>query len=729
MALIGKIRERSWILIVVVGIGLLAFILPNTGGGGQVSINPGKVYGEDVSPQEYQAQQNEVMNYDMQQAQSQNRPYSAEDRDNSIEKAWQQLITQKVLGKEIEALQISVSDQEAEAKLLGVNGFKLDPSIEQQFIDSTGKFNRAALENQIDKLKSSTNPQDVQNWKNIIESNKKQRYYEKYTDLLKLVPYVTTLEAENEYVAQNEIKDVSFVGKSFADIPDEEVNITDAEIKKYYDTHKTDKKWEVVAANRSINYFSIPINPSESDINQFNKEMEALKAKFQTTKNDSLFVLMNSDFKYYSSGHLLTYMPQGNPKAQQGLTYPMAMDSIFKHATVGEIVGPYQNNGVTVLAKVIGFNKYELTARHILLNAADSASIAKQTKLADSLMKIINTNNFEEYVTKYSGDQGSVHNGGKYEDFMDFTMVPEFGKFVYDNPVGKIGYVKTQYGIHIIEVLGKKEVDYPVLATVQKTLVPSEATDNAIRNDAYDMIDKIDSKLSKITDPSKKLERFDSIAKENNFFVAAPLTIYDNNPKINVFKNPNAKNSLIKLSYKEDATVGYISSTPIRDDNQFIVAIVSGIQEKGVPNYESIKEMMKREAIKEKKAKRITSMLLHAKDLNTVAKKLGTEVNQASVTFANPQLGNAGFEPKIVGALFNKMKDGQTTSPLEGNNGVYMVKINKTTKAAKTKDYEVQRQQLLGNMQQVVGNQVIQALTKIADPVDLRTFNELGIAR
>ncbi len=730
MALIGKIREKTWILFLVIGLAMLAFIGTEfAGGNSQISLFPGEVYGENIETEEFNAKLQETLAQDQQEAANQNQQFTAEDEENSVEKAWNALIEEKILARELKALQITVSDKEAEAYLLGVDGFTVNPNIEQQFIDQSGQFDRRALEQRIDQMKMSKDAEEAKNWKLTIDGVKKSREYEKYVQLLSLTSYVTTLEAENEYIAQNEMKDISFVGKSFAEIPDEEITVKDEAIKKYYDEHKNDKKWEVFAASRDLKYFEIPLRPSEGDIEAFNNEMESLKDKFIKSKNDSLFVLANSDLKIYSTDHRLTYLPEGNKEAQPELTYPAYLDSTFRNAQIGDVVGPFMQGGTTKVAKVLAKNKYLLSARHILLSAQDSISFIKAEKLADSLMKFVNKDNFEEYVQNYSQDPGSANTGGKYEDFLDFKMVPEFSNFVVDNPVGKIGYVKTQFGIHIIEVLKKEEVNYPILAVIQKTLAPSEETESNTLNIAYDMIEKIDNKISKVNDLNKKVALFDTVARQNNFFVASPITIYDNSPKVNNFSNPLVKNNIIKFAYDKKAEVGTLGSVPYKGDNNFVVTIISSIREKGVPQFEDVKERMKREVIKEIKAKRIASQLQGGNNLEAIAQKTGTTVQNASVTFANPQLGSLGSDAKAVGALFNNLKDGQMTAPIIGDNGVYVFKVNKTTKAIKTENYEVQREQLLNSDKQGVYNRVRQALYKIADPVDNRVFNQLGILR
>jgi len=727
MALIQKIREKSWLLLIAIGLGLLGFIISEVPQNNVYKFYAGEVFGKKVEMADYETKLQQVQLQDQQQLQQQGKPYTAEDEANSVEKAWNTIVDEKILQREFEALQLSVSDKEVDAYLLGVDGFKLDPKIEKQFTDSTGKFNRRLLEQRLNQMKTSKDAKDVQNWKQTEEGVKQAQLYNKYSQLLNLTAYVSTLEAENAYVGQNEMKEVSFVGKKFTDIDDNEIHVSNDQLKKYYDEHKDEKKWAVVSPNRDVHYFEVPIRPSTEDVKAFNDEMNTLKNKFQKTKNDSLFVIANSDIRLFSKDHRFTFLPEGNPKAQQGLTYPVAMDSIFKHAPVGTVVGPYQQGTDTRIAKVLDHNKYLLSCRHILLAATDSASVKKQEKLADSLIRLINKDNFGEYVTKYSTDQGSIAKGGEYDDFLDYTMVPEFSKFCVDNPVGKIGWVKTQFGIHIIEVLKKEEVNYPILAVVQKTLVPSEQTENEAQNLAYDMIEKIDSKVSKIKEGWKKVAMFDTIARKNNFMVANPITIYDYAPKVYNFTSQNVKDNIIKLAYDKDSENGTLASSPFKDPTAYVVCMVGSSREKGTPNYEDVKELMKRELVKDLKSKRIASQLQGAKTLEAAAQKINQTIQTANVTFANPQLGSAGSEPKIVGALFDKMKDGQMTAPIEGDFGTYVVRINKTTKAPKTENFETQRQQLLSSEKNGTYNAARAALYKIAEPKDFRKFNQLGI--
>jgi peptidyl-prolyl cis-trans isomerase D len=728
MALIGKIREKSWLLIVVVGIALIAFILPELTKGSTPDFGPGSVDGEKVNQELYSQRMMEVGMMDEQQANQQQRPYTAQDQENSQDKAWGSLVEDMLFDKEYEALGIDVSQREADAYLYGTDGFTVMPDLAQSFSDSTGKFNPRLLEQRIKQMEESTDLNEVSQWEQNKRDLRKQRKTDKYFQLISQGVYVTNLEAEDEYKAQKEIKSVSYVVKRYSEIPDEDIKVSDDAVKKYYEAHKNEKKWEG-KASRSVKYFEVAIAPSKEDIQKFDSDLVKIKSQFQTTKNDSLFVLSNSDLKAFSSTHDATFRPEGDPKARQGMTYPVSMDSVFKRATIGDVVGPYADQGVMRLAKVLDFNKFSLKARHILISATegDTASFVKAQRKADSILVTLNKNNFAEYVTLFTEDPGSKEKGGVYEDFLDYEMVPEFSKFIVDKPIGTIGSVKTNFGIHIIEVMDKKVVNFPVLALVQKTLIPSQTTLDNAQNESYEMLEMMESSISKLKTNKAKLEKFDELASKKNYFVTQPIIIMNETPKVSAFQTPMAKDKVLKLAYDRGAEVGMLCSSPIKDGDKYIIAIIESIVSEGTPNYEDVADKMKMEVMKELKAARFTKMLLGSKTIEAAAQKVNTAASDAEITFANPQFPGSGYEPVVVGALFSGLKDGQMTLPLTGEQGVYLVRLNKTAKAPAAANYDVEKQQMLSALRGNVQNSIRQAMYEKSNVKDNRKFNSLGL--
>ena len=737
MAIIGKIREKSWLILVIIGGALIAFILGdyNKGAGSiDYQYGYGTVYGEmfdmDAFNREVKIAQDNADLQSDQQADQQGQPRPPH---QPVDKAvvWKQFVEKLILEKEFAALGIEVSPAEFDAYLYGKSGFEVLPEIKSQFLDSlTGEFNEKLLQSTIEQMETSEDPNEVQRWETNKEYFTNRRRQEKYLDVLSQGLYVTKLEAKNDYVAQKEVKSISFIFKRYAEIKDEDVPVTDEKLKAYFEKHKGEKKYQNKVSAREVKFFDITIDPSKQDSIDFNKEMNDLKARFAETKNDSTFVLANSDFKAYSSTHMLTFRPETDEKARQGVTYPVFMDSVFAKASVGDLVGPYEDNGNMRVAKILDFNENLLTARHILIAAqkGDDAAVAKAKRKTDSILPLLTSDNFEEYVTNFSDDPGSKETGGKYEDFMDYEMVPEFSKYATDEPIGKIGYVQTDYGFHIMEVLERKPVRFPVLAVIQKTLKASTTTVEDKEMEVDNLIYKLNDELALKESGEARVVLFDTIVSQAGHFSRA-TTIEENNPVVYGFKSQITEDKILELAFSEGAKVGDLIGSPIKEGNRYIVAILSSIKEKGETNFEDVKPAIEGDYIRDYKAKSLKAELVKGKSLNDLETKFGLKKQKADVTFANPQITGAGFEPEVVGAVFSGLADGERSLPIQGNTGVFVVQIEKTTKAPAAANYDVERAALEKGLVDNIQTSAVTGLTKLADVIDNRRFFDYNIRR
>lgn len=736
MALIGKIREKSTLLVIVIGVALLAFILGDwekITGGMQDSFGYGTVYGEIVDYKAYDEASRKFEEQDRMQFSQQQREYGQRDQEASMDKAWNYVVETTLFEKEYEALGIDVSDNEFEAYLYGTDGFAVLPDLAQGFTDSlTGLFNAKLLQKRIEEMESSDDKNVQQQWEDSKKFYTDQRKREKYFSILGQGLYVTKLEAEEEYFAQKEVKSVSYVVRRYSEISDEDIKITEEDVKKFYEEHKTDKKYENRTESREVRWFDVTIQPSSKDSSAFNKEMSTMKTAFAAATNDSLFVLDKSETKFYTSSKFATAVPEGHPNEQKlMISYPRYMDTIFKTASVGQVVGPFPSKDKVVIGKVIGFTPAKMKARHILLStngSTDAKVIAAKQKTADSLVKLINKDNFAEFVTKYSDDKPSVPKGGEYADFLEVDMVPEFSTFCATKPIGAVGTVKTQFGIHIIEVLERDASSFPLLASVQKAFNASQETIDQKDSEVYNLLYKLEGKLSKQEDAKTKLDLFDTIVQKAGYF-ARPLNIMSDNPRLYGFTTPFAEDKILKLAFSEEAKVGDLTTAPIKDKDRYVIAMISSIRVKGVPNYEDIEKVMRRDLLEEKKAARLTNQLMKDKSLDAMAKRGNTTVLKAEVTFANPQITGAGFEPEVVGSLFSGLKDGQRTLPLKGKLGVYVLRVDKTVKAPAAANYKVEKEQMLATLRGGVQNSAVGGLKKKAEVIDNRRFLKIGIRR
>jgi peptidyl-prolyl cis-trans isomerase D len=135
MALIGKIREKSWLLVIVIGIAMLAFIVGDLDsvfrGGAQEDVyGIGTVNGEKVNEEEYNnflgnARQN-IFQSKQQQNPTQQPQFTAEDERNARSQAWNAAVANNLMEKEYKEIGLIVDEFELENVLYGENGY--DPS-------------------------------------------------------------------------------------------------------------------------------------------------------------------------------------------------------------------------------------------------------------------------------------------------------------------------------------------------------------------------------------------------------------------------------------------------------------------------------------------------------------------------------------------------------------------------------------------------------------------------
>ena len=742
MAIIGKIRSKSGLLVGIIGIALLSFILgdyQNFFGSGEGEYGIGTVYGEKIDANKYNETNGKVQDQDRGQAQKEQKEYAEADIEASSDKAWNFLVDSTILRREYDALEVSVSDREFNAYLMATDGFPILEDLSAQFFtDSlTGLVSekstiegRQKLKLTIDKLKASKEPQAVQQWQGTKQYYTDRRKQEKYLALLDQGAYVTKLEAEAEYLSQKETKKISFVARRYDEIKDISVKISESELKNYYEEHKSDKKYANRSSSREVKLFDVSVAPSRKDSLMFNKNLNILKTTFLQSTNDSIFVAKNSDRNIYFSDKRATAVPEGNEKANKFQSYPAILDSIFKAASIGQIVGPYTMQENVIISKVIGFTPTRLKARHLLIStnsSKDEKVIAAKRKTADSLLKVINTNNFTELVTKYTEDPGSKTTGGLYENFLEAEMVKEFGAFCATQAIGKIGVVKTDFGFHIIEVLERDATKFPLLVSVSKTFKASIETIENKESEITNILYKLDRSISKVEDPIKKSNLFDTIVARSKYFPRS-IVIEDNSPKVTGFTTAAASNKILELAYAEEASVGNLTSYPIKDKDKYVIAMISSIKEKGEPKYEHIKVKMEGDLLIEKKAKKLINQMIKYKSMSTLAKAFNTTIMNAEISFSNPQITGGGYEPEIIGALFaSVIKDKKRTLPLKGKTGVYVILVDKTNKAPSAANYKIERDQMYTALKGSVQGQALGALRKKADIVDNRKLNELRI--
>ncbi|MBM3455787.1 MAG: hypothetical protein FJX80_11655, partial [Bacteroidetes bacterium] len=731
MAIIGKIRSKSGWIVSILGLALLAFtfdvwkdLLPTSCNKNKVAI-AGTVNGEDVDMEKFEAlRRYQDIRYQLLTGKS------PEDKEVEFwyDEAWRRFTDSIVLAKEFEALGIHVSENELNAYFNATNGFKglpdlvslegnpqnngqPQPILPSIFKDKqTNTYTTQSISQGkeiIKKLKSDKTANGKKLWA-IFENDYKQlRAREKYIQLLTQGIYTTKIELDDRVQSKSTTKKISYLLKKFDEIPDEQVKASESELKAYYELHKNDVKYSVLEASREIRYVAINIVPSAKDSSVFNSEIAKIKEDWAKAKTDSTFVIQNSERPFYFNDKRATAVPEENEKAQMGYqTFPAGYDAIFKTAKTTSIVGPYKSQGFMNISKVIGFTPSKIKARHIFISTAglDAKAAAPKKALADSLSKITNPANFMQLATKYSDDQRSKIDSGLIKVPMNNAVPSEnlisadlivlgFDKLIADycetGKVGEIKKIETPVGIHIIQITERDDNKFPLLVTISKRFDPSKQTYQDREDEAYNLLTKLTDAVAKESSNENKIKKFNQLVQEAQNY-AQPISMEDENLRYTNTKNVglysfqdiNTTNSIIELAYGGGG-IGSFNDYPVLDGERYIIAMLSSIKSSGIPQFSDVKQPMEFELMKEKKAKLLKAQFAQSgKSVSEIVAKSGNTI-QATVVdilFSGGSGSELDNEPEIVGAVFSGLKDGASTLPLAGNNGVYVVQVNKTSK-------------------------------------------------
>ena len=110
------------------------------------------------------------------------------------------------------------------------------------------------------------------------------RQIEKYNNLLSKSTFVTSLEAKNKYLADNESVDAKVLYVPFASIVDSTIEVTDSELKSYIS--KNAANYQNEEAKKNIEYVVFPIKASKEDSSIIKNELINLKQGLITSTND-----------------------------------------------------------------------------------------------------------------------------------------------------------------------------------------------------------------------------------------------------------------------------------------------------------------------------------------------------------------------------------------------------------------------------------------------------------
>ncbi|WP_203295514.1 peptidylprolyl isomerase [Luteirhabdus pelagi] len=701
MAVLNSIRKRGFFLILIIALALFAFILSDiltrSGGSNKDQDTVATINGTDINRVEF-----------MRQVENAERSLGPNaQRSQAINMVWERELRKTLLEDQFEELGISVSKEQVNEALR--TRLANDPSFQNE----TGQFDMGMVQMYVNNIQN--NPQLKDQWDAFMQNIRSSILQQTYVNLVKGGMVSTIADGEQQYKLENNKVSFQYVQIPYTSIADEDVTVSESEIKNYIEKHPAQFE---VDAQADIQYVYFGEEASQEDIEASREDMRALLNErveynevsqindtipgFQKATNIEEFINANSDRPYTDRWYF-------------NKDLPAALADTVPSMNEGAIYGPYQVDNTLNLTKVIAVEQLpdSVQSRHILIRyqgLQTASSDVTRTKeeaeqLADSLATVLkrDESKFEALATEFSQDPGSAAKGGDLGYVGPGRMVPAFNDFIFDNASGTIDVVETQFGYHVAQVQEKKNTQRAVkLATVTKEIEPSETTINDVFSKATNF------------EVAVKDKEFETAAEEQGVVVRPVNKMGELDANI-----PGVGNNrpIVNWAFNEESEVGDVKRFNVTGG--YVIAQLTRRSEKGLMSVTEASATVTPILRNKKKAEQIRNSV-SGSTLQEIASSQGVQVQSATaVTMASPTIPGAGREPKVVGAAFGTA-DGQTSGFINGNKGVYKVKVLSKEMAPEMDNYTSYVNQLNQKVSPSLNSKIIEALKANADIEDNR---------
>ena len=702
MAILGQIRQRSFFLIFIIGMALFAFVISgvfdgNNNGGGPT--DPIAIVNDEemsLDTFRFQVEQTE-RNYGFSTLQA-------------VRTVWNQSIQNTILNQQFEALGIDAGKEQIEQIISQNPAFVSD----ERFMNEFGVFDFGLFTGFINLMKNQ-NPVAYDQWK-IQEANlvnvAKQNIY---LDLIKSSTGFTEEEGKLAYHIENDKINMEFVQVPLEAIDDDLVEVTDADIQKYINANAEEYQTEATTRIRYVT-FADEASPEDEafiyvgleklldtqvEYNDMSKLTDTLDG-FRTTKDIFDFVEKHSEVPFDS-----VYLPKGRLASEYA-------ESLFSLKN-GEVFGPFKDGNIMKLARMLDKKRQgSIRASHILIayngvtNPTTGVTRSKEEaqRLANRLLRQArrNPDDFES-LARNNSDGPSKTLGGDLGFYQEGTMAPEFFDYTNRNRVGRIGLVETDFGFHVIKITDKEDI--VLLAEIVKQIVPSDETSNIVFRSATEL--EIAAKESK---------DLAAAADKENLNLKGPtqIDILDELiPGIGLQRN------IVQWAFEESTAVGAVRRFSLSQGGYAVVQL-SEKTKAGLQSVAQAAPQVRRLVEDQKRLDLLTKKYATTSSLEELAEASDSEIKTASaITQENTTLAGVGQEPYVIGVAFS-LEAGETSSLIQGNEGVYLVRVNSKEVAPELPSYVAYANSLQEAEKANLEDAILEALKSVADITDNRAL-------
>ena len=694
MAALGKIRSRGVTLIIIIGLGLFAFIAEEAFRSCESSRNNqrqqvGEVLGEKISYEDFAKLVDEAQ--DAMKVMGQDN--LTEDQLNQLrDQVWQSYVQYKLIEKECNNLGLTVTDEEIQNVLSqGTNQMLLStPFVNRQ----TGRFDANQLKQFLAQYKQakSANPQAAEQyesiykyWNYIEKSLRQQLLIQKYNALLAHCFLSNPVEAKMSFNEESQESQIELAAYPYSSIQDNKVSISDADLKAKYDELKP--RFEQFVETRDIKYIDVQITASAADraalLKQFGDYAKQLAAAADPTD------------VVRKSTSAVSYL--GIPVGKEAFPTDIAekLDSI----AVGHVFGPVEDKQDNTL------NLIKLVAKQQLPDSVQFRAIQvggatpdEAHQRADSIYTALKGGADFAAIAKKYGQDGSEQwlTTRQYE----YTNTMDNDTRGYLNSLLTMGAkelknISMTQGNIIVEVLDRKNIiNKYTAAVIKRTIDYSRDTHGVIFN-----------KFSSFVSANQTPEAIEKNAAKSGYHLQEAKDVTTSQHYLVGIRS--TRDAMKWLFDAKEGAVSQMYECGNNGDNLLLV-ICTKIHPVGYRGLDDpqVKELVKAEVMRDKKAEQLIAKANGVKSI-AAAKAKGAMVSTVNqVTFAAPVFVQAtgASEPALSGAVYAAKAGAFSSHPVKGMAGVYQFQVLKRTKNAEKFNEKEQEGKLIQKAMQYAGN-------------------------
>lgn len=700
MTALGKIRSKGILLIIIIGLGLFAFIAEEAfrscnGIKGQNSQQIGEVLGEKIYVQDFQKLLDEYQDAMKLTMRTDN---LSEDQLNQLkDQVWQQLVSERVMKEDCKKLGLTVTEDELQNvlndgtnQLLTQTPFvnqqtgRFDVSILKQFIDAYRKAEASNNSQQLDQMRPAYNY-----WLFVEKNLRTQLLAQKYQSLLANCVLSNKVEAKMAFNEENEEAQIQLASIAYNTIKDADIKVTDEELKAKYEELKPAFRQQ--QETRDVKMVDVQVKASATDRAQLQKDMAGYQKQLAAAADPTQVVS--------KSGSMIQYigLPVSGKAFQQ---YPDIASKIDSMAvgTTGVVENTKDNtyNIVRILSRTELPDSVEFRQIQVVGKTLEAARAS-----ADSIQKALAAGgDFQAIAKRYAQDSTTTwFTGAMYEQAS--TMSQDNRAYIealLNGAVGSTQNIELTQGNVVIQVLNRKAMKSKAVAAVIKKEI--RFSDNTYSK-AYNRFSQfVTQSQASLADLQKHATKFGYTVQDLNDFATSSHTV----------GNVGGSGIRDAIKWIFEAKEGQVSQLfeAGKENDHLLVLCMTKIHPQGYRPWDDaqVKEILKREVIRDKKAEMIMAKL---KGVNSIAaaQAKGAKVSTVNqITFAAPAFIQAtgAAEPALSGAVAATAQGKFCSAPVKGNAGVYVFLVVKKQMRPAKYNEEQQIQMCRQRAMQYMGN-------------------------